>query len=131
MKSSKSFFTVQQSDVVKAARQARRDTRICKYIAIVVGLLGLLAWFFAMTVLAVVKQMKGGKNAQFVAEAGGNSPVTFQEFQMQGTPPENRNAAPSAEGKSQKALLLVGISQHWLLVEVIDLNRTTSKLLSN
>jgi hypothetical protein len=54
-----------------------------------------------MTVLAVVKQMKGGKNVQFVAEAGGNSPVTFQEFQMQGTPPENRNAAPSAEGKSQ------------------------------
>jgi hypothetical protein len=129
VKSSKSFFTVQQSDVVKAARQARRDTRICKYIAIVVGLLGLLAR--TMTVLAVVKQMKGGKNAQFVAEAGGNSPVTFQEFQMQGTPPENRNAAPSAEGKSQKALLLVGISQHWLLVEVIDLNRTTSKLLSN
>jgi hypothetical protein len=98
-KSNKSFAV--QSDGVVEARQARRDTRTRKGLAIVVGL-GLLTWF-AMTVLAVVKQMKGARNnLRFVGKFGVNSPVTFQEvFQMQGVPQANENASPPAEGEFQ------------------------------
>jgi cytochrome b involved in lipid metabolism len=105
VKSSRSFTVKEESDELEEASRgkARRDTRIRTYLVIVVGL-GLLAGVAAMAVLAVVKVMKGrGNDVQFVLgeSGGGNSPVTFQELQMQGTPPENENAAARAEGESQ------------------------------
>jgi cytochrome b involved in lipid metabolism len=66
-----------QNDV--ETQQARRDTRIRKCLAIVVGL-GLLVGF----VLAIVKVMKD-KNVRFIGESGGNAPVTFQELQLHNT----------------------------------------------
>jgi cytochrome b involved in lipid metabolism len=85
-KSSQSFTAVVE------ARQARKDARIRKCLAIVVGI-GLLSGF-AMAVLAVVKQMKGSNVQYVIGESGGDSPVTFlpEELQIQATPPENGHA---------------------------------------